>query len=240
MRLRMRVSATSASTHVPHASRDVVRPVAPALASAACWPHCIGTPSHSQAGTVCRLGPSLAGCLKLTLSPPTTQHKGGTPHVRVLAPSITMSSLVLTTALGKIRLQLLPEVAPLTVAHITELARRGIYDGASFYRSDFVIQCGLHVTSIRNPLPALSVNESGPVSNERGTAAVAHWDVPDCGNSEWFINLQDSPHLDKAYGGYCVFARVAADDAASWATVSAIAKAVPGGSKPAITKCEVV
>ena len=45
-------------------------------------------------------------------------------------------------------------------------------------------------------------------SNVRGTCSVAHWDVPDCGNTEFFINLKPNPHLDEAYGGYCVFAAV--------------------------------
>lgn len=147
-------------------------------------------------------------------------------------------SLVVTTALGKIILRLRADAAPVTAAHISKLARDGIFGGGSFYRSDFVIQCGLHGTSIKNPHPPLSVNETR-LSNRRGTASVAHWDVPDCGNSEWFINLQDSLHLDSAYGGYCVFAEVAEDDAASWATIRAIAKAIPAGEKPAILRCEV-
>lgn len=147
-------------------------------------------------------------------------------------------SLHLTTALGKIILRLRPDSAPVTVEHISALVRAGTFDGTCFYRSDFVIQCGLHGSSKVSPRPALAVNESGKLSNRRGTASVAHWDVPDCGNSEWFINLQDSPHLDSAYGGYCVFAEVAADDAASWATITAIAKAIPGGAKPQILKCE--
>jgi cyclophilin family peptidyl-prolyl cis-trans isomerase len=149
-------------------------------------------------------------------------------------------SLVITTPLGEIVLKLRPDAAPRTVEHISELARRGVFDGGCFYRSDFVIQCGLHGSSIQNPLSPLTVNESGRLSNIRGTAAVAHWDVPDCGNSEWFINLQDSPHLDTAYGGYCVFAAVAPEDVASWETISAIARAIPAGSKPAIHKCALV
>ena len=60
-------------------------------------------------------------------------------------------------------------------------------------------------------------------SNVRGTLAVAHHDVPDCGNSEYFINLQDNVHLDEAYGGYCVFARVLPEDTKSWTTINTIA-----------------
>ena len=46
------------------------------------------------------------------------------------------------------------------------------------------------------------------IPNTRGGVAIAHWDVPDNGNSEFFINLKTNSHLDQAYGGYCVFAEV--------------------------------
>ena len=73
-----------------------------------------------------------------------------------------------------------PKTAP-SSAHLSKLAAHKLFDGTSFYRSDFVIQMGLHGTGKVNPYPALPVNESGRLSNTRGTAAVAHWDVPDCG-----------------------------------------------------------
>ena len=66
------------------------------------------------------------------------------------------------------------------------------------------------------------MNESqseNALSNDRGTFAVAHWDVPDCGNSEFFINLKHNKHLDTACGGYCVFAKIASDDAKSFSVV---------------------
>ena len=62
-----------------------------------------------------------------------------------------------------------------------------------------------------------------------------HWDVPDNGNSEFFINLQHNPHLDEAYGGYAVFGYVCENDAASFAVVDAIAAAILGGKKPVIS-----
>ena len=150
-----------------------------------------------------------------------------------------MSSLRLTTALGPIKLKLRPDAAPTTVAHIVKLVKDKLYDGCCFYRSDFVIQCGLTRPDggkVANPHPNLPVNETATgvkITNGRGTCAVAHWDVPDNGNSEWFINLKPNPHLDTAYGGYCVFAEVA--DSESFATVDKIANAIAtGGQKPKI------
>lgn len=51
-----------------------------------------------------------------------------------------------------------------------------------------------------------------------------HRDVPDCGNSEFFINLKTNTHLDEAYGGYCVFAQT--EDEESFKVIDAIASAV--------------
>eukprot|EP00729_Bicosta_minor_P025733 gene25733-30894_t len=107
-----------------------------------------------------------------------------------------------------------------------------LYDGKTFYRRDFVIQCGLHGSQTKPPAN-LQSNETGKhtfVSNTRGTAAIAHWDVPDCGNTEFFINLKANSHLDEAYGGYCVFAEVEEGDAASFAVVDTIAAAIAGGT----------
>ena len=145
-------------------------------------------------------------------------------------------SFTITTDSGAIRLSFRSDAAPETVKYITKLIGHGLYNGASFYRSDFVIQCGTHGMNRPNPEGNLSVNEThtgATVSNTRGTASIAHWDVPDCGNSEFFINLQTNAHLDAAYGGYCVFAQVDPNDAASNATMDAIAAAIKGG-KPKV------
>ena len=140
------------------------------------------------------------------------------------------SGFVIETALGNISMKFRPDAAPQTVDYYTKTINTGIFNGTTFYRSDFVIQCGLHGSGKQAPLGNLSVNEtgSGPmISNNRGTAAVAHWDVPDCGNTEFFINLKANAHLDEAYGGYCVFAEVA--DQASFGVVDQIAQTIAGG-----------
>ncbi len=152
-----------------------------------------------------------------------------------------MSSVILTTTRGVITLILRADVAPVTAQHAATVMAK-VFAGATFYRSDFVIQCGLHGTAKVSPLPNLAVNEStraGALSNTRGAVAVAHWDKPDCGNSEFFISLQDNLHLDTAFGGYCVFATVRVDDAVSWRTIDAIAAAIPTGEKPVIEKVEI-
>lgn len=140
-----------------------------------------------------------------------------------------MSAFVIETELGDIALTLRPDAAPVTVAHFLTLLSDRLYDGCCFYRSDFVIQMGNteHATGAERPnrRPDLPVNET-KLSNVRGTMAVAHWDVPDNGNSQVFINLQENEHLNEAYGGYAVFAMVARGDKASFDTVDKIAKTI--------------
>ena len=151
---------------------------------------------------------------------------------------IIMSTVKVSTTFGQITLKLRPDAAPKTVEHFCKLAP--LFDGCCFYRSDFVIQGGLQRadgSSVPNPMKPIPVNETHTdvvLSNVRGTAAFGHWDVPDAGNSDWFINLKDNAHLDSAYGGYAVFAAVDPGDAASFATIDSIARNILEGGKPTI------
>ena len=153
-----------------------------------------------------------------------------------------MSALQIATPIGSITLKLRRDAAPQTCDYISKLCdKHKLYDGATFYRSDFVIQMGTHGLGRANPEGDLAVNETAQhvrLSNTRGTAAVAHWDVPDCGNSEFFINLGSNAHLDAAYGGYCVFAQV--EDDASFATVDQIAAAIKAQGKVKIDSVRLV
>ena len=103
--------------------------------------------------------------------------------------------LSIQTELGDIKLKFRDDAAPETVAHIRTLVEDKLYDGCNFYRADFVIQCGLHGSGKNNPHSSIKVNETHTgtfISNTRGTASVAHWDVPDNGNSEFFRVIFDN------------------------------------------------
>ena len=96
---------------------------------------------------------------------------------------IMANNLRIETSLGNIDLRLKPNAAPKTVDHIKKLVSDQLYDGCCFYRSDFVIQCGLqrpNGVGVENPHPSIAVNETTlheKISNKRGTVSVAHWDV---------------------------------------------------------------
>lgn len=136
-----------------------------------------------------------------------------------------------TTTRGAIRVELRRDAAPVTTRFIIDAVRAGAYDGTSFYRSDFVVQGGLHGTKndYGKKLPVNETQSGVRLSNVRGTCSVAHFDVPDNGSTEWFVNLGDNAHLDEAYGGYCVFGVV---DDATMPVVDRIAADIKASNVP--------
>ena len=60
-----------------------------------------------------------------------------------------MSSLVIKTSLGNIKLTLRPDAAPVTVEYISKCVKQGLYDSTTFYRSDFVIQVRIRMTNLK-------------------------------------------------------------------------------------------
>jgi peptidyl-prolyl cis-trans isomerase B (cyclophilin B) len=119
---------------------------------------------------------------------------------------------VIDTNKGKIRLQLMADKVPLTVANFVNLARRTYYDGLTFHRvlPDFMIQGGCPqgdgrggpgykfedeiVSELRHNGPGvLSMANAGPGTN----------------GSQFFITHVATPWLD---GRHTVFGEVASQD----------------------------
>jgi len=95
--------------------------------------------------------------------------------------------LLITKLVSSIRLHLQPDAAPTTAAYISKLVQHNLYDNASFYHSDLVIQIGTHGMNYLNWEGDLKVNET-KLNNTHGTAAVANLDLPNFDNSMFFIN----------------------------------------------------
>lgn len=122
--------------------------------------------------------------------------------------------LTITTEHGRIRARLRPDVAPKTVAGVKELISEGKYDKCVFYRAEpsFVLQGGLRTKDgeVRHG-PRLPLEYK--LANKRGTITMARWQDPDSASGEFFVNLADSPHLDRTGDsgwalGFTVFAEV--------------------------------
>ncbi|MSQ25878.1 MAG: peptidylprolyl isomerase [Dehalococcoidia bacterium] len=107
---------------------------------------------------------------------------------------------------GKVRLELYPKKAPITVNSFVFLARQGFYDGVSFHRviAGFVAQGG-DPTGTGSGGPGYQfVNESSDLRHTRGALSMAN-SGPNTNGSQFYICLADQPGLD---GSYTVFGQV--------------------------------
>ncbi|KAF1692349.1 peptidylprolyl isomerase [Pseudoxanthomonas jiangsuensis] len=114
---------------------------------------------------------------------------------------------IFDTARGSIRVELLPEKAPLTVANFVNLAQRGFYDGLNFHRviGDFMIQGGCPEGSGRGgPGYRFEDETDNGVRHERGVLSMANAG-PNTNGSQFFITHVATPHLD---GRHTVFGKV--------------------------------
>jgi peptidylprolyl isomerase len=118
------------------------------------------------------------------------------------------NTLTLTLKTGDVKVALRPDLAPMHVARIKELANQGFYDGAAFHRviPGFMAQTGdpTGTGSGGSKLPNLKA-EFSPERHVRGTLAMARTADPHSANSQFFICFADAPWLDRQY---TVFGRV--------------------------------
>ena len=110
--------------------------------------------------------------------------------------------VLLTLKTGEVKIVLRPDLAPLHVARIKELAGAKFYDGHAFHRviPEFMAQTGdpTGTGSGRSHLPMLKA-EFSPEHHLRGTVSMARAGDPDSANSQFFICLADCPWLDRQY-----------------------------------------
>ena len=111
---------------------------------------------------------------------------------------------------GVIRLELYPDIAPITVDNFVSLVKKGFYDGLIFHRviSGFMIQGGdPKGTGMGGPGYTIKgeFRANGVVNNikhERGVISMARSMMPDSAGSQFFIMTSDSPHLDGQYAAF--------------------------------------
>ncbi len=113
----------------------------------------------------------------------------------------------------KIRLELYPESAPITVANFEKLVRAGFYNGLIFHRviEGFMIQGGDPTGTgmggadekIKGEFAANGI--SNPIKHTRGVISMARSMMKDSASSQFFIMHKDAPHLD---GSYAAFGKV--------------------------------
>lgn len=114
---------------------------------------------------------------------------------------------ILETDKGTLAFRLYPEVAPLTVARIGELADSGFYDGIVFHRvvADFVVQAGDPTGSGDGGSGRTIPAEFSHLHYVRGSLGMARDQDIHSNDSQFFICISDQPHLD---GKYTLFGQV--------------------------------
>ncbi|MDZ7878012.1 MAG: peptidylprolyl isomerase [Saprospiraceae bacterium] len=121
-----------------------------------------------------------------------------------LSPNATA---VIKTLRGTIKMQLLTNNAPISVANFVTLARSGFFNGKIFHRvvPNFVIQTGCQRGDGYGSLDFTIPSELTPMHyNAEGMVGMASaGNHTEC--SQWFITHSPTPHLDP---NYTIFAKV--------------------------------
>lgn len=113
----------------------------------------------------------------------------------------------------KIKLELYPDVAPITVENFEKLVNSGFYNGLTFHRviPGFMIQGGCpEGTGMGGPGwhikgEFLANGVKNDLKHTRGVISMARSGMPDSAGSQFFIMHDDAPHLD---GQYAAFGKV--------------------------------
>lgn len=113
----------------------------------------------------------------------------------------------------KIKLELYPEIAPISCNNFERLVKEGFYDGLTFHRviSGFMIQGGCPKGNgtggpgwnIKGEFRANGVQNN--LKHTRGVLSMARAQHPDSAGSQFFIMHADAPYLD---GQYAAFGKV--------------------------------
>lgn len=105
------------------------------------------------------------------------------------------------TTMGKIMLDLYPDVAPGHCKNIISLTKIGFYDGIIFHRvvPNFVIQAGCPQGRGTGGPGYQIRQEFNPIKHVPGILSMARTSDPNSGGSQFFLCLKDVPFLDNQY-----------------------------------------
>jgi peptidylprolyl isomerase len=115
-----------------------------------------------------------------------------------------MSTVLLQTTMGDIRIELFDDTMPGTAGNFRKLVEKGFYDGVVFHRviPDFMIQGG-DPTGTGRGGPGYTIKDELPRTNRnaRGTISMANAG-PNTGGSQFFINVVDNRRLDDKHPAF--------------------------------------
>lgn len=114
----------------------------------------------------------------------------------------------------KINIELYPEYAPVTVQNFLDLVKSGFYDGLCFHRviPGFMIQGGGFVAEndgLKEKKASKTIKGEFALNGVKndlhhgpGVISMARTMYPDSASSQFFICVDDVPHLDSQYAGF--------------------------------------
>ncbi len=127
-------------------------------------------------------------------------------------------NIVMETSLGKIRIEIFDDKAPISAANFRKYVQEKFYDGLIFHRviPGFMIQGGGFLPGMKQKDPSqppIKNEADNGLLNKRGTLSMARTQVVDSATSQFFVNVADNTSLDhrgkdpRGYG-YAVFGKV--------------------------------
>lgn len=142
----------------------------------------------------------------MTTESTTTAHPEDAKYLERTSPIVRID-----VPAGSFYCALFPDVAPRHAERILKLAEEGFYNGIRFHRivPKFVVQVGdpKSKNGLDNPMvgsggskyPDLPLEVSKTYHNERGSLAMARTNNPNSANSQFYVVLENAPHLDMQY-----------------------------------------
>lgn len=117
------------------------------------------------------------------------------------------NTLYMDLEYGRVVIEMRPDLAPKHVARIKQLVRQGFYDGLAFHRviPGFMAQGGDPKGDGTGGSGVNLPAEFTSTPHERGTVSMARASDPNSGDSQFFICLARTSHLD---GKYTVWGKV--------------------------------
>ncbi len=137
--------------------------------------------------------------------------------------------------------ELYPEIAPITVENFEKLVNDGFYDGLIFHRviPGFMIQGGCpDGTGMGGPgwtiQGEFAMNGfQNDLKHTRGVLSMARSMMPNSAGSQFFIMVEDAPHLD---GQYAAFGKIVEGMEAADAIVNQPRNAMDKPNTPQVMK----
>ena len=118
-----------------------------------------------------------------------------------------MTTVLLQTTMGDVKIELFDDAMPITAGNFRKLVEKRFYDGTIFHRviANFMIQGGdPEGTGMGGP--GYSIKDELPPNNRNGRGTISMANAgPNTGGSQFFINVVDNRGLDRKHP---VFGRV--------------------------------